>query len=154
MWLSYDDTYEVSDEGQVRNKRTKYIKQASYSHDGYLIVFMKCYDTCKRVHRLVAERFLPAPTTHNAEIDHIDRDKTNNSASNLRWVSHLENCQNKGNYTNNTSGYKHIVKRNISSYRVQIKSRGSLVFTKTYSTLEEAIVARDTFISSSLQSSP
>ena len=148
MWISYDDLYEVSDEGQVRNKKTDYIKKPSLTKDGYLTVFMKRYKTCKTIHRLVAERFLPGPTSSDVEVDHIDRNPANNSASNLRWISHMENCQNKGIPKNNTTGHKHIVRRNKSSYRVQIKRYGSLVFNKTYSTIEEAIAARDTFTSS------
>jgi hypothetical protein len=148
MWLSYNDTYEVSDEGQVRNKKTNYIKKPSLTADGYLVIFIPCYKKHKTIHRLVAERFLPEPTSSDVEVDHIDRNKKNNSASNLRWVSHRENCQNKGFYLSNTTGHKYIVKRNKSSYRVQVRRQNSVVFNKTYKTLEEAIAARDTFISS------
>ena len=149
MWLSYDETYEVSEIGQVRNKKTGYIKQPSLSKDGYLVVFMKRYGGCKRIARLVAERFLPAPTATGLEVDHIDRNRVNNCASNLRWVTHGENCQNKGDYKNNTSGHKNIHKRSdTGSYRVYIRRYNTIVFRKTYPTLEEAIVARDEFISS------
>jgi len=148
MWISYNDKYEVSDSGEVRNKKTKYIKKPSLTRDGYLVVYMKGCKTLKRVHRLVAERFFPLTSISGVEVDHIDRNPANNNASNLRWVSHMENLQNKGDYVSNTTGHKHIVKRNKSSYRVQIKRHGSLVFNKTYSTLEEAISARDAFTSS------
>jgi len=156
MWLSYNDKYEVSDSGEVRHKISQYIKQPSLSHDGYMIVGMYRWKTCttrRTVHRMVAERFLPAPTSLHVEVDHIDKDRTNNKASNLRWVSHMENCQNKGFYKSNTTGYKHIVKRG-NSYRVQIKDRGTLVFNKTYGSIEEAITARDNFTSSAQPSNP
>ena len=42
------------------------------------------------IHRLVAETLVENPKNY-LEIDHIDRDKTNNSVSNLRWVSRKEN---------------------------------------------------------------
>jgi hypothetical protein len=44
------------------------------------------------IHRLVAETFIPNPNNFS-DVDHIDRDKLNNSVSNLRWVSRLENMQ-------------------------------------------------------------
>lgn len=42
------------------------------------------------IHRLVAETFIPNPNNYS-DVDHIDRNKHNNSVSNLRWVSRLEN---------------------------------------------------------------
>lgn len=42
------------------------------------------------VHRLVAETFIPNPNNYS-EIDHIDRNKSNNHVSNLRWCSREEN---------------------------------------------------------------
>ena len=45
------------------------------------------------VHRLVAEAFLPNENNYR-EIDHIDRDKTNNHVDNLRWCTRRENLLN------------------------------------------------------------
>lgn len=45
------------------------------------------------LHRLVAEAFLPNPNGYK-EIDHIDRDKTNNHIDNLRWCTRGENLEN------------------------------------------------------------
>ena len=45
------------------------------------------------VHRLVAETFLPNENNYR-EIDHIDRDKTNNHVDNLRWCTRRENMSN------------------------------------------------------------
>jgi hypothetical protein len=42
------------------------------------------------IHRLVAETFIPNPNNY-LEVDHVDRNKHNNSTSNLRWVSRVEN---------------------------------------------------------------
>jgi hypothetical protein len=45
------------------------------------------------LHRLVAEAFLPNPEGYK-EVDHIDRDKTNNHIDNLRWCTRSENLKN------------------------------------------------------------
>ena len=42
------------------------------------------------------------------EIDHRDRDPSNNRLDNLRDVSPLTNALNKGRYRNNTSGFKGV----------------------------------------------
>jgi hypothetical protein len=41
-------------------------------------------------------------------IDHIDRNPENNRWSNLRCVSHAQNCANRGRNKNNTSGFKGV----------------------------------------------
>lgn len=46
------------------------------------------------VHRLVGETFLPNPES-KTQVDHIDRNKTNNCVDNLRWASAKENCRNR-----------------------------------------------------------
>ena len=44
------------------------------------------------VHRLIAETFIEN-SNNSTEVDHIDRNKKNNSVSNLQWVSRSENMQ-------------------------------------------------------------
>tara|TARA_B110000503_G_scaffold108459_1_gene162207 strand:- start:1490 stop:1990 length:501 start_codon:yes stop_codon:yes gene_type:complete len=44
----------------------------------------------RKVHRLVAETYLPNP--HNyATVNHIDEDKKNNNVNNLEWMSNADN---------------------------------------------------------------
>jgi hypothetical protein len=38
------------------------------------------------------------------QVDHVDRDRSNNSIKNLRLVSHRENCQNKTNHGKHPPG--------------------------------------------------
>lgn len=42
------------------------------------------------IHRLVAEYFLPKPKKDHVVVAHIDHDKMNNKASNLKWMTHAE----------------------------------------------------------------
>lgn len=57
----------------------------------------------KKVHRLVAEAFLPSPKVP-MDIDHIDRDRTNNRVENLRWATRRQNLLNSSLRSNNKSG--------------------------------------------------
>lgn len=47
----------------------------------------------KHLHRMVAECHVPNPNNYNV-IDHIDGDKHNNRADNLRWCTHHDNMMN------------------------------------------------------------
>ncbi len=44
-----------------------------------------------KVHRIVAVAFLGPPPSKQHVVDHIDRDRTNNSIENLRWITNLDN---------------------------------------------------------------
>jgi hypothetical protein len=79
------------------------------------------------------------------EIDHIDRDRANNRISNLRCVSHMENCTNLGTRSTNTSGHANIVwRRDRGVWVFQARANGRL-HSGHYQTLNEALSARDAF---------
>lgn len=88
----YEDLYEVSDTGLVRNKATGRILKLTRDKDGYLQVSLykdgirKTY----RVHRLVAQAFIPNPNNYS-EVNHIDENKTNNNVENVEWCSRQYN---------------------------------------------------------------
>lgn len=63
-----------------------------YDRDGYEMVCFKYKQY--RVHKLVAELFVPNPENKPC-IDHKNRIRTDNRADNLEWVTVLENNYNK-----------------------------------------------------------
>ena len=60
---------------------------------GYLQINVPIKGTTTLVHRLVAEAFIDNPQGYT-EIDHLNRNKLDNSVTNLRWVTHSENMHN------------------------------------------------------------
>jgi len=49
------------------------------------------------VHRIIAKLFIPNDNPKYTQVDHLNRDKSDNRVENLRWVSNQMNCQNKSN---------------------------------------------------------
>lgn len=95
--------YEVSNFGRVKHPEFRdsigrihpeRIVKGCPDGKGYLKVQI-CYRKYK-VHKLVAICFLENEDNLK-EVDHIDRDLTNNSVSNLRWVTPSKNCRNRSN---------------------------------------------------------
>jgi len=66
---------------------------------GYLHVSVPVDEkwTTKRVHRLVAQTFIPNLDSL-AEVNHKDNDRTNNDVSNLEWCSHSYNMKYREKY--------------------------------------------------------
>ena len=91
----YKGHYQISNYGNVRSlKKDAFLMKGAYLK-GYKIISLWKNGIGKmfRVHRLVAAAFIPNPENKPC-IDHIDGDKSNNHADNLRWVTYLENNNN------------------------------------------------------------
>lgn len=114
LWKGIPDfeMYEVSNLGHVRNIKTGKILKPIEDVYGYLTVGLY-NDDCivvhydnklikrpkkKKIHSLVAAAFCEKPdSTLDLVPDHIDQDKHNNRADNLRWATHRENRLNATN---------------------------------------------------------
>ena len=96
----YEGYYQVSNKGNVRSVE-RIVRGRKYggrtlrpAHDigGYLYVVLSKNGVTKnkKVHRLVAEAFIPNPNNY-LEINHKDEDKTNNHVENLEWCTREHN---------------------------------------------------------------
>ena len=105
-WVAIDDypNYQISNFARVRNTTTGRILKTTKDSGGYLMVILHKNGFQKQfnIHRLIALAFIPNPHNYTV-IDHIDRCRTNNVVSNLRWCSISTNSINKKKQKNNTS---------------------------------------------------
>jgi hypothetical protein len=138
MWLPYDELYEVSVEGQVRNRKTGLVLKHSICKRGYCRVSHHKYKRMA-VHRLVALCFLPRVIIDKHQVHHINGNTGDNRAENLMWVSNQQNQ--RFNEYNNIGMY-------LGRYIVRFRKDNVNIYLKSFDTLEEATAARDAFKSS------
>lgn len=152
MWkdiIDFEDRYEINQIGDIRNKNTEICLSPSLDKDGYKQIGIRKLGNRKkywfRVHRLVAISFSEKPVNwKELEIDHIDRNKLNNSIENLRWVTTQENCDNRKNTcwaTNTTTGELNITKYS-NGFMLRI-NKHDLKHSSWHKTLENAVEIRD-----------
>lgn len=139
IWIPIKDfpRYEVSVLGvrPIVGKRKFRIMKPCVGKRGYIYYNLHTDDESKSryYHRLLAEAFIPNPD-NKPEIDHIDRDRTNNSLSNLRWVTKQENMLNTELGISGERYITHYWKVSLPGHK-----------TKCFKTKEEAVEYRDSF---------
>ena len=124
----YDGLYEVSDLGRVKSLNynhtgTEKILKPWKNTNGYLQVGIRKYGQRKflLVHRLVAEAFIPNSQGLDT-VNHKDEDKTNNTVSNLEWMSMKDNI----NYGTHNKRVAESLSKKVQMFD---KSTGELLAT-------------------------
>lgn len=84
------DLYQASSDGRIYSKRTKLFLKPKITRFGYAEITLYPGQVSKKVHRLVAEAFIPNPDD-KPQVNHIDGDKLNNHVDNLEWSTSTEN---------------------------------------------------------------
>ena len=119
--ISKYPTHEVSNLGNIRSKKTKRIRKLWKDRDGYyqLNIYNARHNYIK-VHRLVAQAFVPNPL-NKPQVNHINGIKTDNRVENLEWCSCKENIQHA--HRLGIANTKHLEKfyKSISKEVAQIK---------------------------------
>lgn len=129
-WRPVPDNEECFVSNLGRIKRRNSIISQSLSTKGYpsispFIINGKKYS---RPHRIVGLLFIPNPNNYN-EINHIDSDKANNSASNLEWCTRSHNM-------------KHMIRETGPGHRIGMTNPKATIVLHTeygvYCTMREA----------------
>ena len=105
--VGFEEYFKVSNLGNVFSKRTNKLLKTYTTPSGYERIYTKIggrlgKNHTFRIHRLVAEAFLPTPgedLKREAEesfygvvlVNHKDGDKSNNELTNLEWISYSGN---------------------------------------------------------------
>ena len=88
----------------------------------------------KRVHRLVAEAFLPNPLNLPV-VNHIDSNRLNNCVDNLEWVSYTDNNRHAVIHGNHNMSKRVIqIEDNIVYFSVREASRATGISRKRITT--------------------
>lgn len=149
----YEGFYEVSNTGKIRSL-DHYIRQKNNSKKlhkgkilntwsdkiGYIVVGLNKYNKykIKKVHRLVAEAFIPNPE-NKSDVNHKDGNKANNCVNNLEWNTRAENMQHAYNtglskpYWTGKRGWYSTTGRPIK--QIDMKTGETI---KIYGSMEEA----------------
>lgn len=141
----YQD-YEVSSLGRVRSLKfgKERILKPRKNTDGYfcIVTCMNGKESSHRIHRLVASAFLPNPNNH-LQVDHINRDITNNQIDNLRWVTPSQNSFNTHRHHRELYGI--YWKEKYGFYQVIITHEGKLKHLGCSADIEKAKEIRDAY---------
>ena len=141
------DNYEISNMGNVKNTNTNRILKPRKNRGYYIVDLSKNgIRQTFSIHRLIALHFIPNPQNLR-EIDHIDQNKTNNSISNLRWISKSNNNRNRPKFKNSSSKYMGVYfDKHAGKYKAQIKINNKNKYIGYYEKEEDAARAFDDYV--------
>ena len=153
----YVGLYAIEEDGRIWSYISQKYLKPYQNHNNYYVVDLYKDKVGKTtlIHRLLAEAFIPNPE-NKPYIDHIDRDRTNNSINNLKWVTHKENMWNLSVQKNNKLQEQFIyfkIRRKKTNSGVKLYerywfeiTRDGIKHQKYFKTLQEAKDYRDEFL--------
>tara|TARA_R110000772_G_scaffold165603_1_gene276969 strand:- start:82 stop:564 length:483 start_codon:yes stop_codon:yes gene_type:complete len=141
--------YIIFEDGLIINskpsKDESHIIKPSLTEHGYRRLALSWEGQQKKfyLHRLLALTFIPNPFNY-IEVDHIDRNRENNSLDNLRWCTKLENNDNRGMPLTNTSGVLGVSQSRTGW--VYCRIRNGIKHIKYFRTKIEAIIYKKNYL--------
>lgn len=154
----YEGIYSITSDGEVFSyaKGDKYKRKLVPDKNGYLTVMFNVagVKVCKKVHRLVAEHFIPNPE-NKGQVNHKNGIKSDNTLANLEWVTNSENIahmwdnnlkQTHRIYKTSKTGEPHITYV-YKKFLINIKHKKIKYSLGSYTILDEAIKVRDKALS-------
>jgi hypothetical protein len=126
-WLDWDFDIDVSNFGNIKKSSTKTIRKLNLTKQGYYHISLskKGKTYAKKVHRLVAQAFIPNPENKPC-VNHRDGNKLNNNVSNLEWVTYSENSLHalENKLSKSKKGEEHSQSKLSESQVIQILNEG------------------------------
>lgn len=136
--------YSISDIGRVKNTKTGRILRQAYDKNGYsrVVLCIKRFKRMYLVHRLVAEAFI-LNEENKKTVDHINKKRNDNRATNLRWATMGENCKNKNLYTKNKTGISGVWwNAKKQKWQVYIRNNKRLIHLGYFTDFNKAVCIR------------
>ncbi|AGE54736.1 hypothetical protein PBCVKS1B_633R [Paramecium bursaria Chlorella virus KS1B] len=101
------DKYEVNEVGCVRNKKTKYKVNITPDDNGYKSVGIVNMNKRFRVklHRIIISTFSDQIPKDDQTIDHLNRNRGDNTLNNLTWKTPTEQCINQERSKSRTDAF-------------------------------------------------
>jgi hypothetical protein len=130
----YHEKYVGKEAGKIKPNTYKGVQTNQYRS---LVFFNKDY----LVHHIAW--FLHHGSWPTEQIDHIDGNGINNKIKNLREATSAQNCQNRRQQPNESTGITGVTKRrDCDRYQATIEAKRKYYHLGIFPTLEEAIEAR------------
>lgn len=134
--INYEGLYQISNLGRVKTNKTQLIKKNSIDKYGYYIIglWIKGERKTFKVHRLVAQAFIPNPE-NKPTVNHKDGNKLNNNVENLEWATNQEQLI----HSNRVLGKKGVISEKCREKQLE-KQRRKIIRSdgKIYNSIEEA----------------
>jgi len=146
--VGYEGLYGIEEDGRVWSYGSNKYLKATVSNHGYFRIGLVKDNITKKylIHRLIAIAYIPNPD-NKPFIDHINRNRVDNTIENLRWVDMIENNQNLSYRNDNVLNEHHIVyETNRKRFRFRVE-RNHKYHNRYFITLQEAIDYRDEYLS-------
>lgn len=144
----YEGCYDVSSFGRIRSHYKGIIRKPKLwcLHENgkwtyHTITLNKSgKKSTKKIHRLVAEAFIPNPE-NKPEVHHIDFDTTNNRVENLKWATHHENSLHSvGRYASGVrNGQSRFTREEVIMIRDSKGKIGAYTLAKMYAVCPHSI---------------
>ncbi len=142
-------TYEVSNTGKVRNAKTgRVLKPVTSAGYPMCNLYKNRKAFTKKIHRLVMETFLPVEDK-TLVVNHKDGNKTNNTLSNLEWVTSKTNTKHAFDSGLQLKGEKHgnalLTEADVtfirSNYKFRCPNYGCVALAKRFGVSNSTISA-------------
>lgn len=116
--IGFEGKYSVTSDGRVFSHRRNIFLRPGTTKRGYRYVYLGAGNE-RMVAHLVANAFL-GPMPEGYYPDHINRDRTDNRAENIRYASHVDNQRNKAKMARrkgSSSKFKGVYRHSVNKDR-------------------------------------